>query len=65
MVTYQRTRSRNGQRSIGCNVMRSLAESGMTVVCVTHELSFAREVADRIIFLEHRFSNQKLDVIYG
>jgi general L-amino acid transport system ATP-binding protein len=32
-------------------VMRSLAESGMTMVCVTHEVGFAREVADRIIFL--------------
>ena len=28
-----------------------LAESGMTMVCVTHEVGFAREVADRIIFL--------------
>ncbi len=33
------------------DVMRSLAESGMTMVCVTHEVGFAREVADRIIFL--------------
>jgi general L-amino acid transport system ATP-binding protein len=32
-------------------VMRKLAESGMTMVCVTHEVGFAREVADRIIFL--------------
>lgn len=32
-------------------VMRGLAESGMTMVCVTHEVGFAREVADRIIFL--------------
>ena len=32
-------------------VMRSLANSGMTMVCVTHEVGFAREVADRIIFL--------------
>jgi general L-amino acid transport system ATP-binding protein len=33
------------------DVMRSLAESGMTMVCVTHEVGFAREVADRVIFL--------------
>ncbi|AFY86463.1 amino acid ABC transporter ATP-binding protein [Chroococcidiopsis thermalis] len=32
-------------------VMRSLANSGMTMVCVTHEVGFAREVADRVIFL--------------
>lgn len=29
------------------NVMRSLAKEGMTMVCVTHEIGFAREVADR------------------
>lgn len=33
------------------DVMRNLAEDGMTMVCVTHEVGFAREVADRIIFL--------------
>lgn len=33
------------------DVMRSLAKSGMTMVCVTHEVGFAREVADRVIFL--------------
>lgn len=32
-------------------VMRSLAGSGMTMVCVTHEVGFAREVADRVVFL--------------
>ncbi len=31
--------------------MRSLAQSGMTMVCVTHEVGFAREVADRIVFM--------------
>ncbi len=31
--------------------MRTLASSGMTMVCVTHEVGFAREVADRIVFL--------------
>ncbi len=33
------------------DVMRSLANSGMTMVCVTHEVGFAREVASRVIFL--------------
>jgi general L-amino acid transport system ATP-binding protein len=34
------------------DVMRSLAESGMTMVIVTHEMGFAREVADRIVFMD-------------
>ena len=33
-------------------VMRDLADEGMTMVVVTHEMGFAREVADRIIFLD-------------
>jgi len=33
-------------------VMRKLAESGMTMVVVTHEMSFAREVADRVMFFD-------------
>jgi len=33
-------------------VMRSLAEDGMTMVVVTHEMGFAREVADRVLFLD-------------
>lgn len=33
------------------DVMRNLAKGGMTMVCVTHEVGFAREVADRVIFL--------------
>ncbi|WP_157314192.1 amino acid ABC transporter ATP-binding protein [Chitinibacter sp. GC72] len=33
-------------------VMKSLAESGMTMMVVTHEMGFAREVADRILFLD-------------
>lgn len=35
------------------NVMKDLAHTGMTMVIVTHEMGFAREVADRIIFLDH------------
>ncbi|MFC7688088.1 amino acid ABC transporter ATP-binding protein [Ureibacillus sp. GCM10028918] len=33
-------------------VMKNLAESGMTMIIVTHEMGFAKEVADRILFLE-------------
>jgi polar amino acid transport system ATP-binding protein len=33
-------------------VMRSLAESGMTMIVVTHETGFAREVADRVVFMD-------------
>jgi polar amino acid transport system ATP-binding protein len=34
------------------DVMRGLADSGMTMICVTHEIGFAREVADRVIFMD-------------
>lgn len=34
------------------DVMIDLAESGMTMLCVTHEMGFARKVADRVIFME-------------
>lgn len=36
-------------------VMQELAESGMTMVIVTHEMGFAREVADRVIFMDGGF----------
>lgn len=50
------------------DVMTGLAKEGMTMICVTHEMGFAREVADRVIFMdsgeiieqgrpEHFFSN--------
>ena len=53
-------------------VMRVLADSGMTMICVTHEMGFAREVADRFLFFDqgllieegspdHFFSNPKED----
>lgn len=35
------------------NVMSALARDGMTMVIVTHEMNFARNVADHIIFMEH------------
>jgi general L-amino acid transport system ATP-binding protein len=54
------------------DVMRELARSGLTMLCVTHEMGFAREVADRVLFFdqgeileegtpEHFFSAPKHD----
>ncbi|MED1439607.1 ATP-binding cassette domain-containing protein, partial [Aeribacillus composti] len=34
------------------DVMKKLAKEGMTMVVVTHEMGFAREVADRIVFID-------------
>ena len=34
------------------DVMRRLADAGMTMLVVTHEVRFAREVADRVIFMD-------------
>ncbi|MEU9455135.1 amino acid ABC transporter ATP-binding protein [Streptomyces sp. NPDC048277] len=34
------------------DVMRLLADSGMTMIAVTHEIGFAREVADRVVFMD-------------
>ncbi|WP_448281175.1 hypothetical protein [Phormidesmis priestleyi] len=34
------------------DVMKSLAQTGITMAIVTHEVGFAREVADRILFLD-------------
>ena len=34
------------------DVMKGLAKSGMTMVCVTHEMGFAREVGDRVLFFD-------------
>ncbi len=35
------------------DVMKDLAREGMTMICVTHEMGFAREVSDRVIFMEN------------
>jgi general L-amino acid transport system ATP-binding protein len=54
------------------DVMKELAQSGMTMIVVTHEMNFAREVADRVIFMdagyivevgtpEHFFTNPQHD----
>jgi ABC-type polar amino acid transport system ATPase subunit len=34
------------------NVMRQLAADGMTMIIVTHEMRFAEEVADRVLFMD-------------
>jgi ABC-type polar amino acid transport system ATPase subunit len=34
------------------DVMKELAAQGMTMICVTHEMGFARSVADRVIFMD-------------
>lgn len=34
------------------DVMKELADEGMTMVCVTHEMGFARQVADRVVFMD-------------
>jgi len=35
------------------DIILSLAEGGMTMLCVTHEMGFARRLADRIVFMDH------------
>jgi general L-amino acid transport system ATP-binding protein len=35
------------------DVMRELAKEGMTMIIVTHEMGFAREVADRVVYIDH------------
>ena len=34
------------------DVMKTLAKEGMTMICVTHEMGFAREVADQVVFMD-------------
>ncbi len=41
------------------DVMVELAEEGMTMLCVTHEMGFAKEVADRVIFMDAGKSSKK------
>jgi polar amino acid transport system ATP-binding protein len=49
------------------DVMRGLADGGMTMVVVTHEMNFAREVADRVIFMDQGFivEQGKPDAVLG
>ena len=41
-----------GNDSEVLDVMIDLAESGMTMLCVTHEMGFARQVANRVLFMD-------------
>ncbi len=34
------------------NVMKKLAQEGLTMIIVTHEMNFARDVADRVVFMD-------------
>jgi polar amino acid transport system ATP-binding protein len=43
------------------NVMRNLARDGMTMVVVTHEMAFAREVADTVLFMDHGVAVERGD----
>jgi len=35
------------------DVMTELAQEGMTMMCVTHEMGFAKRVAHRVVFMDH------------
>ncbi len=41
------------------NVIKDLANSGMTIVIVTHEMGFAREVSNRVLFMDERIIEEK------
>lgn len=41
------------------NVVRDLADSGMTIAIVTHEMGFAREVSDRVFFIDNGMIQEK------
>lgn len=43
---------RDLHKSFGQNKARSLAADGMTMIVVTHEMAFARDVADRVVFMD-------------
>ena len=45
------------------DVMRELAESGMTMVVVTHEMGFAREVGDRLLFMDEGYIIEEGDPV--
>ena len=53
---YQRTLPKDFTKIVAIGsqyVMVDLAEEGMTMICVTHEMGFARSVADRVIFMDY------------
>jgi putative lysine transport system ATP-binding protein len=48
-------------------VMKNLAHSGLTMLVVTHEMAFARDVADRVVFMDDGVivEEDKPEVIFG
>ena len=51
-VSMQQSYERNAWLREVLDVMRELADGGMTMVVVTHEMGFAREVSDRVVFMD-------------
>jgi putative lysine transport system ATP-binding protein len=47
-------------------VMHTLAKSGLTMIVVTHEMAFAREVADRVVFMDNGYivEDDKPEIIF-
>lgn len=45
------------------DTMRTLASDGMTMLCVTHEMGFARQVADRIVFMDQGAIREEADPV--
>ena len=41
------------------DVMKELAENGMTMVVVTHEMGFAREISDRVLFIDDGYIKEE------
>ena len=41
------------------DLMKELAEAGMTMVVVTHEMGFAREVSDRVLFMDEGYIKEE------
>ena len=44
------------------NVMKDLAKEGLTMIIVTHEMSFAKDVSDRVVFMDQ--GDSVMDVLY-
>ena len=43
----------------GLDLIRDLAKEGMTMVIVTHEMGFAREVSDRVLFVDEGYIKEQ------
>ena len=55
MILFDEPTSALDPETIGdvLSVMQDLAQENFTIVCVTHEMGFAKEVGDRIVFMDH------------